>query len=267
MATYVLSDVHGHAAALEKALDMAHLGPGDTLYILGDLVDRGPEPVRCLQLAKDHPRVKVLLGNHESMMLEALDHPENLAAQQQWALNGGAITSYQLDQLEPEARDGLLDWVRDLPLFYTVEVGERLFALVHAGIDPQRVPAHDGPWDIRSLTGLLEAQEPQDLLWIRQGFWDEPTGLLDEKGDGPVVIAGHTPTPYARTMALDYTDSGDDDHGRSPVLLVGLTRATDHYPDKVDIDCGAAMGYPHGHLALVDLTREKARYIPIEKGE
>ena len=37
-------------------------------------------------------------------------------------------------------------------------------------------------------------QLSDDLLWIRHGYWDAPTGLLSAEGKGPVVVSGHTPT-------------------------------------------------------------------------
>ena len=46
----------------------------------------------------------------------------------------------------------------------------------------------------------MAAQRPDDLLWIRDDFWTSPTGLVNERGEGPIVIAGHTPTPYLTGM-------------------------------------------------------------------
>ena len=67
---YVTSDLHGYP--LDKLKDfLAKVGFGrdDELYILGDVIDRGPDGVRILQWIMAQPNVKLLLGNHESMML------------------------------------------------------------------------------------------------------------------------------------------------------------------------------------------------------
>lgn len=266
MATYVLSDVHGHADALEAALDACALGPDDELFVLGDLVDRGPEPIRCLQLVRDVPSIHVLKGNHEAMMLDAMDHPDSLMAQQQWALNGGVITVCQLDAMaEDQARD-LLQWVRDLPLWATAMVGGRCFGLVHAGIDPKTVAGPMGAADEQGLGELLASQDEETLLWVRQGFWDEPTGLLDGEGAGPLIVAGHTPTPYVRPMLMGGTDEPDVE-GRTPILWGGMTEETAGHPDKVDIDCACAGGYPMGQLALLRLDDGEVRYFPVAKGQ
>ena len=45
MATYVTSDAHGHVRALDRALELAAPGSEDTVFVLGDMVDRGPDPV------------------------------------------------------------------------------------------------------------------------------------------------------------------------------------------------------------------------------
>ena len=62
---YVCSDIHGHYdkwCALLTALD---LRPDDTLYVLGDMIDRGPDGVKVLQDMMLRPNVIPILGNHE----------------------------------------------------------------------------------------------------------------------------------------------------------------------------------------------------------
>ena len=55
MATYVTSDAHGHVRALDRALELAGPGSGDVVYVLGDMVDRGPDPVGVLRLVRSRP--------------------------------------------------------------------------------------------------------------------------------------------------------------------------------------------------------------------
>ena len=54
------------------------LRPEDTLYILGDTIDRGPDGIKILRQLMDMPNAKMILGNHEYMMLDALyfEHKE-----------------------------------------------------------------------------------------------------------------------------------------------------------------------------------------------
>ena len=60
--TYAISDIHGEYERFLTLLDRIHFGPDDTLYILGDLVDRGPQPMQLIQdiAARDNVRMEVL---------------------------------------------------------------------------------------------------------------------------------------------------------------------------------------------------------------
>jgi hypothetical protein len=118
--TYVVSDVHGHLDDLRAALGQAglvdddgHWTGGDaTLWLLGDMVDRGPDGIGVLRfvraLESESDRVHVLMGNHESLMLGQRLFPDSRFAEV-WQVNGGL----QQDQ------DGLTDddvaWLRELP--------------------------------------------------------------------------------------------------------------------------------------------------------
>ena len=52
MAIYVTSDIHGHLRALDRVLEMAPPGAGDRLVFMGDMVDRGPDPIGVMRLAR-----------------------------------------------------------------------------------------------------------------------------------------------------------------------------------------------------------------------
>lgn len=69
MAIYVTSDAHGHVRALDEALSKISLTSDDTLYVLGDMIDRGPDPVGVINLVRSLPNSRVLKGNHEQIML------------------------------------------------------------------------------------------------------------------------------------------------------------------------------------------------------
>ena len=72
--TYVMSDIHGNAERFNSIINQIELKPEDSLYVLGDVIDRYPDGIRILRLLMSLPNVKLLLGNHEYMMLEALDY-------------------------------------------------------------------------------------------------------------------------------------------------------------------------------------------------
>ena len=120
--TYVVSDVHGHLADLRGVLVGAHLvdeddrwaGGDADLWVLGDLVDRGPDGIGVIRFirslqeqARDH--VHVLMGNHEALMLGYHLFPHTRFAEV-WMINGGRGTD----------QEGLSDddvaWLRKLPV-------------------------------------------------------------------------------------------------------------------------------------------------------
>lgn len=124
MATYVTSDAHGHVRALDRALELAGPGSGDVVYVLGDMVDRGPDPVGVLRLVRSLPNARVLMGNHERMLLDTLmseDEREVFI----WEMNGGSTTARGLDSLASDEAADLIDWIAQLPLFDVVEVDDR----------------------------------------------------------------------------------------------------------------------------------------------
>jgi serine/threonine protein phosphatase 1 len=166
-----IGDVHGCADLLEKAL-APHLGSGAEVIFLGDLIDRSPdrdgdrrvvERVRQLQEQPDAhglAGVTVLRGNHEQMLLDALQETDAGDATELWEWNGGDRNFL------PAAREHQ-DWLETLPL--TAICGDHLF--VHAGVRPE-VP--------------LQEQQADDLLWIRRPFLTRNHGLPY------TVVHGHT---------------------------------------------------------------------------
>lgn len=196
---YAVGDVHGCArplAALHAAIaaDWQARPAGHCAVVhLGDYVDRGPDSAAVLdRLCGPGPvpgAERILLrGNHEAMMLDALDAGPGSTAEELWLWNGGDATlaSYasqprrvpDADAVRaagsraapahpalPPRHRALLE---TLPLQW--QAGDYLF--VHAGIDPRRP---------------LAAQRPQDLMWIREPFlsWPRPFPAI--------VVHGHTP--------------------------------------------------------------------------
>ena len=186
---YAVGDVHGRLDLFEAAIsaieaDDAACRPAQTtIILLGDLIDRGPDSAGVIAAARawsQRRTVRILLGNHEEMLLDALDSDEVM---RQFLRFGGRETvlsyltepdRYHRAELA-EARALMqaaipgddLDFIRSFE--DSVAVGDYLF--VHAGIDP------DTP---------LDAQRTGDLRWIREPFLSHPGSF------GPVVVHGHT---------------------------------------------------------------------------
>lgn len=326
MAVYVTSDAHGHVRALDAALSQASPSSADSVYVLGDMIDRGPDPLGVVSLVRSLPQARAILGNHEQLMLAAIakdgllnDDGLDLGAFEGesyldwscWMQNGGFVTADQLDLLSADDRADLLSWVARLPRFEVTRAGGRTFALVHAGINvraahewiarqhacspvaPDAPAVPDAPeaaanppavdaaapeaaapatpdlTDPKTLRALLADQDPEDLLWIREGFWNVPTGLVDEKGEGPVVVAGHTPSVFLASLIgdLDVDVPCTTDEGQGTIVRVGASEKTGGVADRIDIDCAAAAGAGVGRVGVLRLDDGCAWFAAVEEGE
>ncbi len=266
MATYVFSDVHGHAAPLERAIRRTTPSADDVYYCLGDMIDRGPDPLGVIRIVRSLPNAHVIMGNHEELMIACMADPEDRMNALNWGMNGGIVTSEELAKLSEEEADEIVEWVSRLPLCARVRVGERDYLLAHAGIDADRVG--DGPWDSgEKLDELLSAQSAEDLLWIRESFWSSHTGLVDADGNGPIVIAGHTPTPYLGLLANGVDVCAQDEDGRATMARLGADESTGGVCDRWDIDAGAAGGSGFGRVLVLRLDDGEEFYEDIAEDE
>lgn len=172
MPTYAIGDIHGCNRSFQALLKQLVLQPGDSLILLGDLIDRGPDSKGVIDTVfrlrqNGHP-VTCLRGNHEQLLLNALENPEKLEL---WIFNGGAQTleSFGTQSLKTiPAR--YLDFFHNLPYWYETDG----YLCVHAGLNF----SHPNPLD-----------EHYSLLWIRRWYDDIDYNWLGKH----VVLHGHTP--------------------------------------------------------------------------
>jgi serine/threonine protein phosphatase 1 len=208
-----IGDVHGCASLLQQELEK-HESSGAELILLGDLIDRSPERngdrqviELVLQLQRNPSLwglvgVTVLRGNHEQMLLGALEEDEPKAATEVWEWNGGD------PDLLPFYRQHRA-WFAALP--HTAIRGAYLF--VHAGVRPG-VP--------------LEQQKNDDLIWIRRPFLTRSHGLPY------TVVHGHSITKDHRIdRRLDRInlDTGAFESGVLSSLSLGLCSDLTHQLD------------------------------------
>ena len=139
MATYAVGDIQGCGIEFRQLLEQIHFNPAaDTLWLVGDLVNRGPDSLGVLRLVKSlGDRAITVLGNHD---LHLLAVAEGVAELQR---------SDTLDEiLGAPDRDELLTWLRMQRLLHV----EGDWAMVHAGLLPQ--------WSVaqaRVLAGEVES--------------------------------------------------------------------------------------------------------------
>ena len=221
-----IGDVHGMYEKLIKLMDKIRFNPDEDLLIfLGDYIDRGPDPGRCLQyifaLQQQYPDVVVcLMGNHEVMMssyfMQKRGSYNNLIVDYagSWLDNGGLETLKQLDEMDAGIKEELLQWVMNLPVKYQYQD----YFFCHAGVDPD-VP--------------LAVQNEFDMLWRRQQWWEQ------YKGEETLVV-GHT--PVQKVMKL----TGKERRTPKPLFLANHV---------IMCDTGAYMS--GGKLSCVDVLAGK----------
>lgn len=227
---YVLSDIHGNERRFNSIMKQINLQPEDTLYVLGDVIDRHPGGIRILRKIMAMPNTKMILGNHEYMMLRALGCPyddnwDDGRALEHWYRNGGKVTHEHLKYLRKTLRREIVEYLHTLPLSIDIVVNGAKYKFVHGA------PAQ------------THSFEPKYKNAIHYAVWKRLDALDEFPGDYTLVF-GHTPTKY-------YQDN-------VPMELWYGER-------KIGIDCGS--GYPeagldseYGRLACLRLDDGKVFY-------
>ena len=259
MATYVFADIHGHVEPLRRALERINPTELDVFYCLGDMIDRGPSSLDTIKVIRALPNCTVLMGNHEQLALQALASDADMEAQFMWQINGGDATLAELKALSKEEYRELINWLQTLPLYVTVEIQGREFVLVHAGVKPNGVPVPTS-WDKASLEQYLSKQSENDLLWIREDFWQHPTDFRASDAAYPIVICGHTPTPLLESF-------GAKNLNRSATTSDGLAQWVQSDGDKWGIDTGTTGGAGYGQVTILRLDDLEEFVEPLQEGE
>lgn len=167
---YCISDIHGDWKRWSEMLALIGFSGADMLYVLGDAIDRRPQGVEILRDIMARPNVRMILGNHEQMMLDSFRSDRLEEARRLWKYNGGSRT-YQAMQykISREERLRILRFVQKLPEYLDIEVNGRKFHLVHGYVGDNR----------------------------RDRIWGRPEPLPTEAPlPSRTVIAGHTPTCF-----------------------------------------------------------------------
>ena len=203
---FAIGDIHGCSTALKVLIEAIAPWPEDTIVVLGDVIDWGPDSRDCVQQLIDlSSRCHFILvrGNHEEMLFAALESESDLRS---WLDLGGEQTlmSYPYrggdDFIDPEHVQFLK--ANALDFFETDE-----FIFVHASYDPNK---------------LMAEQSNTTLQWE----FVEPEKMRPHYS-GKTVIAGHTPQTSGEPLDLGFLKVIDTDcsrGGRLTALEVGSGR-------------------------------------------
>lgn len=240
--TYILSDIHGNGKRWKSIMEQIKLEPDDVLYIGGDVIDRHPDGIKIMQEIMAMPNAKMLLGNHEYMMVNALyggtlPWPytrwpgEDMDV---WYRNGGRVTHEAFKKLSEKERDRIFSFLFSLPTEYELTLNGQKWLIVHAA--PQNA--------MRARDTFKYSNSIEYSVWDRDFDYDRVP-------DGTIMVFGHTPT-YA---------FGNEENGKLKIW---------HCPNgkAIGIDCGCgfpenpkAHNFPYeGRLACLRLDDGKEFY-------
>ena len=229
--TYVISDIHGRYFDLLDLLEKINFTEQDTLYVLGDLVDRGPDSLLVLADLQERRNVNLLWGNHDFRMLTVLrDYRISSLADvealrktdsriEEWLQDGGMSTLRDFCRMgRQKDRNDIQGWLENaFRLCDAVQVGGKAFFLAHT------VPSKEKMQN-------LPACKTEDFLYGEPEY--DKRYFADCE-----IITGHTPTLMI------------DPASRGKIL---------HRNGHIAIDCGA---YITGVLGCLCLDTMEEYYI------
>lgn len=227
MSVYVISDLHGEATMFHKMLSLIQFSSTDILYILGDVIDRGPDGIRLLLEIMERPNMILLMGNHEYMMMQYFSPEATEIEIRRWNRNGNTPTRDAYLGLDSSTQEKILHDISQLPTHHKLTVGNNGFYLVH-GFPGDNV--HDE-------------------------VWGRPNVNSDNPISDSILIIGHTPV-----LSLQAPKDKQDDLIAN--LISKRTHPTIlHAPGFIDIDCGCSYNYPIKTLGCLRLDDMAEFYV------
>ena len=237
--TYVMTDLHGEYDKYKEMLELIDFSDKDTMYINGDVCDRGSEAAKIYLDIMSRDNIFVIKGNHEVMAethLEYLlkEHHENginileLFSEHDlwlWFKNGGDATVISLFDEYEENRLRILDYIKSLPYFRTVDANGKHYVLVHGGLGNYQAGTK------------IEDVSLMDLVWSRPDF----NGKYLED-DNTYLVIRYTPT----FLLYETKQQATIFHGEGNVIA---------------IDCGCAYPEYLGRLGCLCLDTGEEFYV------
>lgn len=244
---YVISDLHGDYEKYREMLDLIHFGADDTLYVLGDIIDRGKNGLKILLHMMENSNIVPIVGNHELMAyrnLERLVQEETGEAEEapdeermylllEWIQNGGDTTVEEYRTLLLSEKKKVLEYLREFWGGMEVEVDGQRYVMIHGGFENFETGKPLNAYPIIELTCAR--------MDVEKNYYKDK-----------VIIFGHTPTRHyhaknqgKRLEKLAPEEFCDDIYVSEDGMLIG-------------IDCGCAHG---GKLGCYCLDTKECFYV------
>lgn len=144
--TYVISDICGNYAKFKELMDNVLISDSDTLYILGNTVDFGDEPIELLEDismranvyavagARDYLAARMLYGFDKMLKGGTTPDADYISEMTAWVAEGGQTTLDGFRALDADAREGVLDYLTEMTLYEEATVGGKTYILMSRGI-------------------------------------------------------------------------------------------------------------------------------------
>ena len=183
--TYVISDISGNYQKFKELMDNVLINDSDTLYVLGNTVDFGDEPMELLEDismranvyavagARDYLAARMLYGFDKMLKGGATPDANYISEMTAWVAEGGQSTLDGFRALDADAREGVLDYLTEMTLYEEADVKGKTYILMSRGIANY------------SADTDLEDYEPEDF------FSEDATAPQIEDA---IVVVGGEPT-------------------------------------------------------------------------
>ena len=251
MSTYACSDIHGQYQLYKNMIEGIGLKEDDHLYILGDMIDRGPQSIEIIRDVMSRPNVTCLLGNHERMVH---DHYRGRDRSLDcWLLdcNGGRVTKRAFTALTEEEQERILNHIDDMPLQIAVKEEGAEFLLSHSAYIEG-----EGTLMWRDVDDMAAFNAVWESPWR---FWEyfDPERYLS---DGRWHVVGHVPVQRIEVWPERAAAGAGDDlavqPGRRPAMPAAYVDEA-HRLVNIDLGCasyGTLRAYPGASLCCMNLT-------------
>ena len=216
---YAVSDLHGCYDKYTKLLERLHMTSDDSLYILGDIVDRGSRGMKILLALIDRENVFSSRGNHDysaQVLLRNFALPndgcfadELEEAFRLWLSDGGSTTYEEFLKLDESKQRAVLRYLGSLLVYKKLTVGGQKFFLAHT------IPGKAKMLDIPN--------------WKNSDFIMGEPEYEKMYFEDMLTVTGHTPTGFI-----------------DPEYIGQIWKGNNH----IAIDCGAVFGNPLGCICL-----------------
>ena len=131
--TYAVANLHGCFSKFKKLLKQINFNDNDVMYVLGDIVDYGDEPIELLCDLSMRYNVIPIVGEHDLRALRLLRElekmlggkaspdPEVIGEMTEWIRDGGQKTMEGFKALDDDMKEGVIEYLEDMSLYEELE--------------------------------------------------------------------------------------------------------------------------------------------------